>query len=851
MTMDKVSIETNTEITTNTSVKFSIQINKKLNCNNTKPKAELKADIPKFNALANWKKIECDAKSLAYSIGRGAAYRGGIKVNGNSKADLESIQVIVLDFDDKDWSEEKLLAEEFFKKYAAFWHRSPSWTEDWHKTRVVFILDKSVGVEDGETMIRYLLRKYKQADQNCKDAGRWFYGARLHDWVFEFDFNNTLPVDTFLLEALQDETTTPVNQVTSDKFPEFPDTNHTDLIQNYTVTEQFLYHVWQHCPKERPYDIYELIYESKFQPDTEGNYRGSNPFKFHSGERSETGLKVTVNREDENLPPIWYEYHTTESGNVLQYYFFVAQMGLLRHGKRQLYKGKKLSDKGVFTRVCRDFCQYVNIPTFKFKTGRKGHKDSEIDLQEIYVFLAETLPQYIYRAEWDQSKSVFLYYNLNDGVWKISSSLNKVYSNLVTTLLENKFSKNIALNPDVGMVVNNVLLKDNIFNASESKIIFDRQTDRNIIPLADGDFNLTTKEFTPGFDPDIKNFYRLINTYSPGYKTENVDKVLGWINDIYTPEKAKLVTAWLIANAQGLGHRLTKLLSIYGTPGTGKSVVGNLIVDMLGNTATIENYNNFLGVHHNRFSFQNLDGKQSVFIDEFDADQRAWQSLKLITGSGEPNVSIEKKGLTKYDIKFLGLITTCTQDDYRLPNNDDGGIKRRIIPLQHTPDMIRQKYRYVDNEFKAPQLLNDLFMWCLFQDGNQAIKDINEYDQKHGVNILYEVGLESDSLLAFIVECCDVTGDSDDFTSNQDIYNAFNEWFDDVIGHDDNLQNKAKIKIANISRIIRKKINPSNKFYKQVDITRKYDKKLNGMVRGLTGIKLKPELSHTETSTEF
>ncbi len=840
------------------NIVFTFQVNKKIACNNNKTKEQLREDLGDkklgLNTLKNWRNLSGTADSLFKVISKGASYRGCVKVGGNSKGDIEYVSFIALDFDDKEWKESDITGDPFFQKHANMWHRSPSWTDEWHKTRVIIIFDKPLSTDESETLLRYFLRKYPTADKAAKDAGRWFYGARNADWVFPINLDNTLPTDKFLAKAYKEEeeisnekTEKRKKIITGDQTLSLSNTvpvsntSHTDSGETGGVTEQFLRHIQSHLSSKfnKFYDIYNYIYDSYFHPDEEGNFRGINPFKIHEGEESTKGLKVTEG-EDPDMPGIWYEYFKSDHGNILQYYFKVAKIGLLKKGKRRLYKGKELDE--VFTRVCKDFCIYFDLPLFQFKTGRKK-KSLKVDefLKDIYAFISETLPKYVYRAGWESSKSTFIYYKINEGLWTISNNINDIYASLITPLISNEFNKDIALNSDVIQYITNILLRDDIFNVYRSKLFFDEENNPGIIPLKDGDFDLKNKLFVDRFDEGIKNDYRFNAPYkNPKECKKNVDRVISWIKDVYDKNQAKMIISWLIVNAQCLGHKLDKILAIYGTPGTGKSVVGNLVTGMMQGVSMTEDYDNFLGEHNSKFSFQSLDGKKSIYIDEFVADNKAWIKLKKITGNKKPIINIEKKGLSPYQIRFTGLITTTTQDRFIIPNSDDGGIRRRLMLLKHTPEMKNPKYRNIDDEFSDRELLNDLFIWCIHQDGDEAIQNIHNYDGNQSRELMYDVAVESDNLLAFLIDRCEVTGEQEDFISNQEMFEEFDQWFTDVIGYDPTQTQQHKIKPANISRYITGKVSRDNKFDAQViPNSSKYNNDIKRMQRGLRGIKIK------------
>lgn len=136
-----------------------------------------------------------------------------IMSNGKrAKANMQEQQVLALDFDNAQVTSPKqkaegghyqslndTLANEFIQKYAAFAYKTFSYTEEWEKFRVVFILDKPLYTNDAVNQsYRYLMEEFPNADPNTKDSSRLFYGGQ---GLVEINYNNVLPVDIFQLNA--------------------------------------------------------------------------------------------------------------------------------------------------------------------------------------------------------------------------------------------------------------------------------------------------------------------------------------------------------------------------------------------------------------------------------------------------------------------------------------------------------------------------------------------------------------------------------------------------------------------------------------------------------------------------
>lgn len=121
-------------------------------------------------------------------------------------ANMIQQQVLALDFDNKDddtgvkteglfyQSIEDTLADEFIRAHAAFIYKTFSYTPEWEKFRVVFILDKPLTTPEAVTgAYIYLHERFPNADKKVKDAARLIYGGCLE--AIEINYNNTLPTE--------------------------------------------------------------------------------------------------------------------------------------------------------------------------------------------------------------------------------------------------------------------------------------------------------------------------------------------------------------------------------------------------------------------------------------------------------------------------------------------------------------------------------------------------------------------------------------------------------------------------------------------------------------------------------
>ena len=152
--------------------------------------------IKRFQVGINTKVVgKCDAQKLSYSgafkpalftevelaahISSGYPWMPAL-LGGNGQrwaSNVISADLMALDFDGGT-NIEQALADPFISAHAGLLIESSSSTPNHHKFRVVFRLPETVkGSQAVGIVTRYLLSLFPQADQACKDASRFYFGA--------------------------------------------------------------------------------------------------------------------------------------------------------------------------------------------------------------------------------------------------------------------------------------------------------------------------------------------------------------------------------------------------------------------------------------------------------------------------------------------------------------------------------------------------------------------------------------------------------------------------------------------------------------------------------------------------
>lgn len=166
--------------------------------NKTKPK-----NVGKINSELTQSVSEVTPVELAQLVGKEGHTAVLATMNGaRAKKNMIEQQVLMLDFDNDSAGNktsgifyqtiEETLEDNFIKENASFIYKTFSYTDDWERFRVVFILDEPLkNNEEVFSAYQYLMDKFPNTDKAPKDSSRIFFGGTE---VIEIDYSNQLSV---------------------------------------------------------------------------------------------------------------------------------------------------------------------------------------------------------------------------------------------------------------------------------------------------------------------------------------------------------------------------------------------------------------------------------------------------------------------------------------------------------------------------------------------------------------------------------------------------------------------------------------------------------------------------------
>lgn len=822
-----------------------IQYNEHIRNSANISKTELKALAEDNNSLSKWKTKDVSVDELIDIISQGYSVRPGIKKGGNTEDFIVSTEWLMLDLDNQTLAE---TLSNPWTKYAVFWYYTPSYQPGVNeKHRLMFKFDLTRGKNEYEHIYKGLMKFYPKAD-NTKGAGWIFFGSYQQAINSNVDTiksvtilnkNATLPTEAFLkMDVSENTNTDKFNKVNCASTPEDSD----PAVEAGGIRSQVLSwlnkEIWLgKCGND--IDKLYCLHKHNFIDQPKGKALAK--WGGHRPEDTEknTGTGFFVFWYNPNQVPVWQNQATGEKGGYFEYWHKYS---------RELY-GKEWGaiewelDKDWLNlqAICDDIANYFKVKLFDFAKAKKEISDR--NRKKYNSLLDEVIGNYIYE---DRNAGNYIFYDLNCGVWRIKSERDKIYNYCIhKAFIDMGIEIEMVENPKFARAIKSELGLKSLANVSKQQ--FDDMRNYDWLPLGNGDFNLFTKEFKQGFEHTLYSQFRYGNyLYTTPDKSEltlELKLFFEWLEWTYKDKSTRqAVIDWLALNIMGLAQKTQIMMCFWGTPGTGKSVILSLINNMMGELCAAIQGRKLLS-SDNRFIFQRLDGIYAVTIDEFKTNQTGWDSIKELTGSETPVIEVEKKGLQPYTTKFRAGITTASQDKFTVPNSDDGGVRRRVIPIQHMINLRNPKYTGIDSILKKPEYYKQIFFWLLNNiDAGEAIERMKKFANSNEVKTnMLQILIEQDDVLAFIFDCLEFTDNPNDVVPNTELQLAYENYLQsEKLQH---LTEKDKQRINNISQYVREKARiPDNKItWNLCPASGKNERiSINGkQIKGLRGLKVR------------
>lgn len=767
------------------------------------------------NSIRFWETVEVTIDELKVFIDSGHTIRGAVKQGGNSKNNVASVNTLYMDFDSSQSITET--KNHPFSQSAFIIYPSPSFTEENQKHRLGFRLSRSVNVEESEIIYAALLDAYKQGDKSTKDAGRLFFGTALEAEILSY--NAVLPVENFLnlgkmlknssekkssvqssIKTLNSKSSIPVSDESLKQVDshEYKVTTHPGQSNFFRKLDDFVFNEIFVGKYQGDINQFCCYYQHNFsdwvtENDKSLNWKGSNL----GGDG--TGLWVYLSKDTENALPC---FNTSRDGQGHNWIWYAMEGGKYTG---ELPYSITMKGKDFDTIVGLFFSKHgFEYNRENFLAKRSDEEKNKLKKALYYECLetyTKTAPTYIKMCSWDKTAKTFLYYDIRGGKWDITDQIDQIFRCTIIPLLDSMvitpFNNEHELNYSARYFLTRCQVKevpvqikaeiidslkyDDIYPRVSNLIDLLKSRDEKIIPLSNGDFNNETGEFKPTFNPEINNQTRYSFKYKTNYSNDGIEALDNWLNSMYDHQDIRdLIKSWLVLNVAGIASKTERMVNIYGAPKTGKSTIMNLISSLLGNDLCYSMNAKKLNAD-NRFSFQSLEGKHAVVFDEFSATKDAWEQIKMLSGnSHELIIDVEHKGLKPYNSLFIGGITTLSQDNFKVSNADDGGVRRRLTMIYHSVNKSCPEIKSLAEVLTKQEIIESLFLWCIHQSADEHLKrfiDLAENSSAFNDSIK-DVMQHNDKTLQFVSDCLEFTNDENDKIPLEFIRTHYEAWLE-------------------------------------------------------------------------
>ncbi|AND75548.1 DNA primase [Nostoc phage N1] len=624
--------------------------------------------------------------------------------------------------------------------------------------------------------------------------------------------------------------------------------------ESKTITEKVLDHLYRHLfidkYREDPTELYGLHTPKDYQwgtRDVENSeeiirFEGLNPFSASNN----SGNSFMIIYENGLLPRGWDKSGNFERINsdgtftnhctYIDYFFHIF--------KEQYFKLIELDSngqfpKGAFKDVVDTICKHHQIESFKWFNDDFSNMSDE----QRKELLDARLSPYL-RCLFGQDDS-YLIYNHESGTWKQTTSYKSVNRFVILPVFKDmkEFYSALETHQKTRKYVQS-FVESHDWKQVQNAEDFAEKTDKSIIPLFDGDYNTDTHQFTP-FNSDVVFFNRFkhsMSDWDEKRSLENVNIFKKWLLDVYGDLVGKMMIAWIVLLCKGKGSRTKRIVSIYGKPGTGKTMYTDFIYKLLGSSFCYMFKKSDIDPS-NRFGMQKITNNLfALTCDEFNrTTPEQWDILKEISGVSDKTVSVEQKNKESREVNIRFGITTSSQDEFKLPAVDDGGINRRVILIKHGTEQHRPEYiDFPEKHIQREGFVRDVFLWAIQQDTESAKMDFEAYagspeSFQNRIDII-----EFNSItFQWMKACIKFTNDPEDKVSNHRLKESFTQWAS--LEEIDVSSYQYKNAVHNLTKDIRRNATKENginwRFAPEPNETIKFYEGTK-QVRGLVGLKL-------------
>lgn len=737
-------------------------------------------ELKSLNTIDKWQTVANGATGLIIEkfITAGNSICGAVKDGGISDSNITKVSLLFIDIDTLD-KIENVLSLDVVKNHALLVHHTFSSTESNPRLRVVYLLDDYIDKKLAKATLVKLHRIFGtdiDVDKSCIDPGRLYYGSS--KGVIFRNYENRLPSDYGLDQfdsGVVKEYETDDTTVSSEKLTGIWKIIREDLADIFSDIGMFLAIYFP--------DISDIKEITPQRSNVERQFRGNPTYRD-----STSGLSFDIFFNDDGSVT-WCDKSNPQEikGHFIDYYYRFSNGDIKKGIPFEDHKAFYNTLKMIYDQASVEFIkgkfiaekvknEIPHLDLFIIKHTQKGVRIKPNQIKIAEVFLSEH-PYHFYCLA---DKCVYFW---NDEIAIYEKYESKQVSKLLIDWLKSLFG-------DEHLAVYYEYFSESILNACQSLIVkmiekvesdLPKQSE-NIIPFANGFFNIQTREFE---QPNAKflNLYRLPYNYTPD-DTGYLDIFRDLLSELLA-DKDQLsdVIKWLTIAVNLRGSHANTVAGFYGDSGSGKTAVTEAILDLIspGRDITMSaNFTTILGDRSNYGSSQ-LIGKKLVCFSEFSSfhelSQNELSRFKDLTAAKsftvDYNVKYGAKGSSK---EAFGIMMT-SQD---IPEIDiaDIGLYRRLFWIgfkKSTKDLSSQFELLTDEHFLS-NLYSD-FLKLPYLEYIEYFQNGSFTESENFKKIAHEISKKSDPFIEAFEELIEVTNDPKDRIKLSNLNQRFSEYF--------------------------------------------------------------------------
>lgn len=632
-------------------------------------------------------------------VSSGFIFRYGVKNFGTKyKENFVSQQIFFLDIDSDQSISESI---EQFSDTAFLIYRTPSYTEENQKHRILFCLPEPIyDWKQSSTIYQILLNTYQKADKSCKDPSRVCYPTI--DPINGFEFfnpNNRLTVD-FDSEEFRSiyailSSPQQTNTANGSRF-------HLPLIKSLeTDFEWDLNAFLLSIGLTFDFDFKEI------SADFDGKkWQGFNPFSRTNA----SGTSLVASVKDGKI--IFYDRSSSENDGATIYGLidsvenkYSCLVDALDYEDFQKLVYRVFGDLKIKLLDYASDCHYID------EKGKPKLKDIITILNDfVYPELKGFL--YHYPNIFDNSLNGDIYYIYSSKGWYQSQSKDSLRSIII-----DKFQEIFRMDMPSKLINS---LNDKVLIAIPEYLRLESRPIPNVNYqfFANGYYDLEKKTLNP-YSNKIWYFRDEVLPYPYKPSTGEAIELLqqGFNQSALIEEDQQILKTSLILIAQNQFFKTQKFLYLYGITTSGKSAFSSIIAKMFNcmiHSADTVNKSgeDYIGTYI----------KKVTVLDEVVSVTKIMSTIMTtVRNTNDQGVTFRYRNLhEKHYQKTIPFSLILNGEVLTLGKTNTGqqGQSKRIIPVEFLTQLDPNNNAY-KTILSTPSLLHDLFCWAVEQDYSQ------------------------------------------------------------------------------------------------------------------------------------